>query len=272
MATFSYNFGDRSDIIGQMPPEIELGYEPEENSIYISDARSFGDSSTSLRIYGPGGSNHSFGIVTNPVPPVGGDCEIFGRALARPNSDDPAPNDISSTFLNFGRAEDATNQFRWSNGFNFRVRSHQGTTGGGLFDRNDELVAGVQYSPETWVEFLIKRTGDLIEVWHWEAGQAEPSTPQISYTENNHKENEIRLTGRRNGSHWDFVGVGTEDDPAPRSADAPPEEIAGSTSPPYTGLWTPSEASIYRVTATFTTEEGSTQESDPVDFEVQDPE
>ena len=50
------------------------------------------------------------------------------------------------------------------------------------------------------------------------------------------------------------------------------QEITGSTTPPYTGLWTPSEAGIYRVTATFTTEEGSTQESDPVDFEVQDPE
>ena len=49
-------------------------------------------------------------------------------------------------------------------------------------------------------------------------------------------------------------------------------EITGSISPPYTGLWTPSAAGIYRVTATFTTEEGSTQESDPVDFEVQAPE
>ena len=273
MATFSYDFSNKSDIIGQTPPEVEVGYEPNPDSIVISDARAFGDGTTTLRVWnGGGGATHSFARVTNPLPLVGGDCEIFGRCLARPDDSNPSPNNIADTLLAFGDAESPTSEFSWNRGFNFRARSYQGTTGGGLFDRNDEVVAGVQYASETWVEFLIKRTGDLIEIWHWEAGQAEPSTPQISYTENKHKDNEIRLTGRRSGSHWDFVGVGTEGDPAPRSADAPPEEITGSTTPPYTGLWTPSAAGIYRVTAKFTTVEGSTQESDPVDFEVQDPE
>ena len=273
MATFSYNFSNRSDIIGQVPPEVEVGHEDNPNSIVISDARSFGDGATSLRVWNGGdGSTHSFARVTDPLPLVGGDCEIFGRCLARPDSDNPAPNNIATTLLAFGHTADSDNQFGFNRGFNFRARSPNGTTGGGLFDRDDEVVAGIQYAPETWVEFLVKRTDNLIEVWHWEAGQTEPSTPQISYTENKYKENELRLTGRRLGSHWDFVGVGTEGDPAPRSAEAPPEEITGSTTSPYTGLWTPSEAGIYRVTATFTTEEGSTQESDPVDFEVQNPE